>query len=217
MKDCVCVWERWLHADLTPASVDLGAEPNNSDTAQSGRAAVLQSPEPQHTEETEHKAQPEPDITPHLALRSCDMLYSAAVWPMSILNNFQCLLAAEAHTRSVCMLQFYPYLARLQCRRLCWKSSSKTQLFMVVFQLILILPWPAGDLLDLLKWRTHSDRIMECLTKLKDIDGTEIVKVEFFIRCEKHTHTFRRGWVFFIVNLMLEFNLILVFFKGIIA
>lgn len=34
-----------------------------------------------------------------------------------------------------------------------------------------------GDMLDLLKWRTHPDRITGCLSKLKDIDGSEIVKV----------------------------------------
>uniref|UniRef100_A0A8B9L6G0 Dedicator of cytokinesis 4 n=1 Tax=Astyanax mexicanus TaxID=7994 RepID=A0A8B9L6G0_ASTMX len=33
-----------------------------------------------------------------------------------------------------------------------------------------------GDMLDLLKWRTHPERIMDSLTKLKDIDGAEIVK-----------------------------------------
>lgn len=35
----------------------------------------------------------------------------------------------------------------------------------------------SGDMLDLLKWRIHLDRILDCLSKLKDIDGTEIVKV----------------------------------------
>lgn len=34
-------------------------------------------------------------------------------------------------------------------------------------------------MLDLLKWRTHPDRIMDGLSKLKDMDGTEIVKVEW--------------------------------------
>ncbi|XP_056595767.1 dedicator of cytokinesis protein 4 isoform X1 [Triplophysa dalaica] len=33
-----------------------------------------------------------------------------------------------------------------------------------------------GDMLDLLKWRVHPDRIIDCLAKMKDIDGTEIVK-----------------------------------------
>ncbi|XP_041966615.1 dedicator of cytokinesis protein 4 isoform X2 [Alosa sapidissima] len=33
-----------------------------------------------------------------------------------------------------------------------------------------------GDILDLLKWRTHPEKIADCLSKLKDIDGTEIVK-----------------------------------------
>lgn len=36
----------------------------------------------------------------------------------------------------------------------------------------------SGDMLDLLKWRVHLDRIIDCLSKLKDIDGTEIVKVK---------------------------------------
>ncbi|KAF4800264.1 dedicator of cytokinesis protein 4 isoform X1 [Turdus rufiventris] len=33
-----------------------------------------------------------------------------------------------------------------------------------------------GDMLDLLKWRTHPDKIAGCLSKLKEIDGSEIVK-----------------------------------------
>uniref|UniRef100_A0A8C4PKK4 Dedicator of cytokinesis protein 4 n=1 Tax=Equus asinus asinus TaxID=83772 RepID=A0A8C4PKK4_EQUAS len=33
-----------------------------------------------------------------------------------------------------------------------------------------------GDMLDLLKWRTHPDKITGCLSKLKEIDGSEIVK-----------------------------------------
>uniref|UniRef100_A0A452I8B0 Uncharacterized protein n=1 Tax=Gopherus agassizii TaxID=38772 RepID=A0A452I8B0_9SAUR len=33
-----------------------------------------------------------------------------------------------------------------------------------------------GDMLDLLKWRAHPDKIAGCLTKLKEIDGSEIVK-----------------------------------------
>lgn len=31
-------------------------------------------------------------------------------------------------------------------------------------------------MLDLLKWRTHPDKITGCLSKLKEIDGSEIVK-----------------------------------------
>lgn len=37
--------------------------------------------------------------------------------------------------------------------------------------------FPAGDMLDLLKWRAHPDRINDSLSKLKEIDGSEIVKV----------------------------------------
>uniref|UniRef100_A0A3Q3H1N4 Dedicator of cytokinesis 4b n=1 Tax=Kryptolebias marmoratus TaxID=37003 RepID=A0A3Q3H1N4_KRYMA len=33
-----------------------------------------------------------------------------------------------------------------------------------------------GDMLDLLKWRAHPDRINDSLSKLKEIDGSEIVK-----------------------------------------
>lgn len=32
-------------------------------------------------------------------------------------------------------------------------------------------------MLDLLKWRTHPDKITGCLSKIKEIDGSEIVKV----------------------------------------
>lgn len=34
-----------------------------------------------------------------------------------------------------------------------------------------------GDMLDLLKWRAHPERINDSLSKLKEIDGSEIVKV----------------------------------------
>ncbi len=45
----------------------------------------------------------------------------------------------------------------------------------------LIAYWlfPAGDMLDLLKWRAHPERISDSLSKLKEIDGSEIVKVSF--------------------------------------
>ncbi|XP_036883291.2 dedicator of cytokinesis protein 4 isoform X2 [Manis javanica] len=33
-----------------------------------------------------------------------------------------------------------------------------------------------GDMLDLLKWRMHPDKITGCLSRLKEIDGSEIVK-----------------------------------------
>uniref|UniRef100_A0A8D2JFC7 Dedicator of cytokinesis protein 4 n=1 Tax=Varanus komodoensis TaxID=61221 RepID=A0A8D2JFC7_VARKO len=33
-----------------------------------------------------------------------------------------------------------------------------------------------GDMLDLLKWRAHPEKIASCLSKLKEIDGSEIVK-----------------------------------------
>lgn len=39
-------------------------------------------------------------------------------------------------------------------------------------------PCPSsGDMLDLLKWRAHPERINDSLSKLKEIDGSEIVKV----------------------------------------
>lgn len=43
----------------------------------------------------------------------------------------------------------------------------------------LIAYWlfPVGDMLDLLKWRAHPERINDSLSKLKEIDGSEIVKV----------------------------------------
>lgn len=37
----------------------------------------------------------------------------------------------------------------------------------------------AGDMLDLLKWRVHPERISDSLSKLKEIDGSEIVKVDY--------------------------------------
>ncbi len=46
--------------------------------------------------------------------------------------------------------------------------SIQKYMFLILF---------SGDMLDLLKWRVHPDRIIDCLSKLKDIDGTEIVKV----------------------------------------
>lgn len=35
----------------------------------------------------------------------------------------------------------------------------------------------SGEMLDLLKWRAHPERINDSLSKLKEIDGSEIVKV----------------------------------------
>lgn len=35
----------------------------------------------------------------------------------------------------------------------------------------------SGDMLDLLKWRAHPERINDSLSKMKEIDGSEIVKV----------------------------------------
>lgn len=39
------------------------------------------------------------------------------------------------------------------------------------------LSFLSGDMLDLLKWRAHPERINDSLSKLKEIDGSEIVKV----------------------------------------
>uniref|UniRef100_A0AAY4E1Y9 Dedicator of cytokinesis 4b n=1 Tax=Denticeps clupeoides TaxID=299321 RepID=A0AAY4E1Y9_9TELE len=36
-----------------------------------------------------------------------------------------------------------------------------------------------GDMLNLLNWRTHPEKISDSLSKLKDLDGTEVVKVDF--------------------------------------
>lgn len=36
----------------------------------------------------------------------------------------------------------------------------------------------SGNMLDLLKWRVHPEKIHDSLSKLKEIDGSEIVKVE---------------------------------------
>lgn len=49
--------------------------------------------------------------------------------------------------------------------------------------------FPAGDMLDLLKWRAHPERISDSLSKLKEIDGSEIVKVSCM------TKTLPRYWL----------------------
>lgn len=36
-------------------------------------------------------------------------------------------------------------------------------------------------MLDLLKWRAHPERINDSLSKLRDIDGSEIVKVNALV------------------------------------
>ncbi|XP_026880343.2 dedicator of cytokinesis protein 4 isoform X2 [Electrophorus electricus] len=54
------------------------------------------------------------------------------------------------------------------------KNSKES--FWILSQLCSTKLTQNGDMLDLLKWRTHPDRIMDCLSKLKDIDGAEIVK-----------------------------------------
>lgn len=40
-------------------------------------------------------------------------------------------------------------------------------------------------MLDLLKWRAHPERINDSLSKLRDIDGSEIVKVDAFLPPQK--------------------------------
>lgn len=39
-------------------------------------------------------------------------------------------------------------------------------------------------MLDLLKWRMHPERISDSLSKLKEIDGSEIVKVDYRPYCD---------------------------------
>lgn len=52
-----------------------------------------------------------------------------------------------------------------------WATATRCPFFhLICFFLV-------GDMLDLLKWRAHPDKIAGCLAKLKDIDGSEIVKV----------------------------------------
>lgn len=60
-----------------------------------------------------------------------------------------------------------------------WRWKSACSLSPFVFPLIC----SAGEMLDLLKWRAHPERINDSLSKLKDIDGSEIVKVG-----EMHSH-----------------------------
>lgn len=55
--------------------------------------------------------------------------------------------------------------------------------------LIAYWPFPAGDMLDLLKWRAHPDRISDSLSKLKEIDGSEIVKVSLLLVNEPVNHS----------------------------
>lgn len=52
----------------------------------------------------------------------------------------------------------------------------------VFFTCLLPLHVRPGDMLDLLKWRAHPERINDSLSKLKDIDGSEIVKVGPLLR-----------------------------------
>ena len=43
-----------------------------------------------------------------------------------------------------------------------------------------------GDMLGLLKWRAHPERINDSLSKLKEIDGSEIVKVDTQTHTQSH-------------------------------
>lgn len=52
----------------------------------------------------------------------------------------------------------------------------------------LIVFYP-GDMLDLLKWRAHPERINDSLSKLKEIDGSEIVKVSLHSHPLLFTHS----------------------------
>lgn len=53
--------------------------------------------------------------------------------------------------------------------------KKKTTFIFVLFSHFLMMS--SGDMLDLLKWRAHPERINDSLSKLKEIDGSEIVKV----------------------------------------
>lgn len=52
--------------------------------------------------------------------------------------------------------------------------------------------FPSGDMLDLLKWRAHPERINDSLSKLRDIDGSEIVKVEAFLSPQRLLSLYER-------------------------
>lgn len=43
---------------------------------------------------------------------------------------------------------------------------------------------PPVDLLALLKWKTHPDRVMDILGRLRHVSGEEIVKVSDGERCD---------------------------------
>lgn len=74
------------------------------------------------------------------------------------------------------MLLFF-FFSSKQGKRLdlvtCAFSVCTSRIFMHLTPLCL----PSGDMLDLLKWRAHPERINDSLSKLKEIDGSEIVKV----------------------------------------
>lgn len=59
-------------------------------------------------------------------------------------------------------------------KRLCFPPVV---LLLICCSISLCLSLSPGDMLDLLKWRAHPERINDSLSKLKEIDGSEIVKV----------------------------------------
>uniref|UniRef100_A0AAY4E0L2 Dedicator of cytokinesis 4 n=1 Tax=Denticeps clupeoides TaxID=299321 RepID=A0AAY4E0L2_9TELE len=62
-----------------------------------------------------------------------------------------------------------------------------------------------GDMLNLLNWRTHPEKISDSLSKLKDLDGTEVVKVGIYLNTNKYLLSVT--WIFFpiqvhVINLL---------------
>lgn len=62
-----------------------------------------------------------------------------------------------------------------------WNSQMLTSEGTAFLPAVILYVFLAGDMLDLLKWRTHPDKIAGCLSKLKEIDGSEIVKVHIIV------------------------------------
>lgn len=65
----------------------------------------------------------------------------------------------------------------LLCLSLSFFFFCTSLIYCYISLYLLLFVLSSGDMLDLLKWRAHPERINDSLSKLKEIDGSEIVKV----------------------------------------
>lgn len=100
------------------------------------------------------------------ALKKCHHLFGFRRVLGAIIEGCGDALWSVLHTALIILCFFI--------KRLCFPPVV---LLLICCSISLCLSLSPGDMLDLLKWRAHPERINDSLSKLKEIDGSEIVKV----------------------------------------